>query len=342
MIIIKRLECIDEKDYLECNPINRELLEDFLANSTEKSDRTIRVYKSNLRIWLIWVKENLNNKLQTEIKPREYLRFQNWLISLGHSSSDISNKRSAISSFNDYIVVYYGDEYPTFHNFINKSIKKPETALVHEKVPPTRQEIESIIENLENSKRKDKNQLIAYLKFTFETGCRRAETRQILKDIVNTPLTIKEKKSKDENGNEIIKEIKYYLTPKIRCKGKGKTGKIRQLKFSDYSMNAFKEWVNERTDDCPYMFVSRPFGNQIRQASETTLNNWCSKIIAPILGRRFHPHATREGIATDIVTAQGKSIEAARALLGHESSETTKIYVCGVDEEEDADELFAE
>ena len=48
----------------------------------------------------------------------------------------------------------------------------------------------------------------------------------------------------------------------------------------------------------------------------------------------------REAQATDIVVVQGKSIEAAKALLGHESSETTRIYVCGIDDGEEADELF--
>lgn len=338
---LKRLPDITEEEYLQCNSTNRELVEDFLANSTELSDRTLVSYKSNLRIWLNWVKNNLNNKLHVEVKPREYLRYQNWLLSLGHSSSDIANKRAAISSFNNYIVVYYNDVYPVFHNFINKSIKKPEKNFVHDKVPPTREELEMIIEKLEQGDRKDKKQLIAYLKFTFETGCRRAETRQILKDVIESPLIVKEVKTKDETGNTITKEARYYLTPKIRCKGRGKSGKIRQLKFSDYSMDALKEWVNERgEDDCPYMFVSHPFSSFINQASESTINDWCSKIFTPLLGRRFHPHCLREAQATDIVVAQGKSIEAAKALLGHESSETTRIYVCGIDEGEEADELF--
>mgnify|MGYP000999942533 CR=1 FL=1 len=40
------------------------------------------------------------------------------------------------------------------------------------------------------------------------------------------------------------------------------------------------------------------------------------------------------------VLEQGKSIEAAKALLGHESSETTRIYVVGADQESESDELF--
>lgn len=336
---MRRLEPITEEQWELCNKFNRELRDEFISNSTELSDKSLNSYKSNLAIWFNWVRENLDNKKQVDIKPREYLKYQNWLLGMGHSSSDIANKRSAISSLNNYIEVYYSDEYPTFHNFINKSIKKPEKAFVHEKVPPTREEMEMMIESLENSKYKYKKEYIAYLKFTFETGCRRAETRQILRDIVNSPIITKTVKTKDENGNDIEKEARYYMTPKIRCKGKGKTGKVRQLKFSDYSMDAFKEWLAERDDDCPYMFTV-VYGKEIKQVSEGTFNGWAKNVFTPILGRRFHPHCLREAIATDIVLTQGKSIETAKSLLGHNDSSTTKIYVIGADEEAESDELF--
>lgn len=336
---MQALKPITDEEYKLCNPVNRELFEDYISNSTELSPKTLTSYKSNLRIWLNWVRTNLNNKIQTEIKPREYLRFQNWLLELGHSSSDISAKRSAISSFNNYIVVYYSDEYPTFHNFINKSIKKPEKQFVHKKLPPTREEVEMMCNAIDKTNRWNKKQLIAYLKFTFETGCRRAETRQIMKDIISSPLIEKTVAVKDEHGNTTEKTAKYYLTPEIRCKGKGRAGKRRKLKFSDYSMCAFKEWVYERDDDCPYMFVVN-YGGSTKQVAEGTFNDWATKYFTPLLGRRFHPHALREAVATDIVVSQGKSIESAKALLGHESSETTKIYVCGLDEEAESDELF--
>jgi integrase len=336
---MERLDPITEEQWKSCNEFNRELRDNFINDSTELSDKTLKSYYSNLTIWFNWVREHLDNKRQVDIKPREFLRYQNWLLNKEHSSSDITNKRAAISSLNNYIVVYYSDEYPTFHNFINKSIKKPEKAFVHDKVPPTREEMGIMIDTLEKSDYKYKKQYIAYLKFTFETGCRRAETRQIMRDIVDTPLTVKTVKTKDENGVEIEKEAKYYLTPKIRCKGHGKTGKIRQLKFSDYSMDAFKEWLAERNDDCPYMFVSN-YEKETKQVSEGTFNRWANKIFTPILGRRFHPHCLREAAATDIVLCQGKSIETAKALLGHESSETTRIYICGIDEESESDELF--
>lgn len=78
-------------------------MEEFLDNSTELSPKSLKSYKSNLMIWFNWVRENLDNKKHIDIKSREYLRYQNWLVKLEHSSSDISNKRSAISTLNNYI-----------------------------------------------------------------------------------------------------------------------------------------------------------------------------------------------------------------------------------------------
>lgn len=337
---MEKLKPIDDDEYMKCNVLNRELVEDFISNSMQLSDKTLLIYKSNLRIWLVWIKDNLNNKNITEIKPREYLRFQNWLTVRGCSSSDIKTKRSTISSLCNYIEVYYLDDYPTFRSCVNSSIPLPEKVLINEKNPPSSDEIEMMCDVLEKSDRWNKYMIIAFIRFAFETGCRRAEILQITKDIVNAERLSKNVNIKDENGNSITKVAEYYCTPKLRCKGRGKTGKIRQLKFSDYSMDAFKKWIKVRGDDnLPEMFITLVHGKKV-PATAITLNNICSDVLTPILGRRIHPHAFRMSCATSNVIEHGKNIEAVRALLGHESSETTKVYVCGVDDDAEADELF--
>ena len=337
---IKRLPPITDEEWMLCNEFNRKLRDEFIANSTELSPQTIRTYKSNLAIWFNWVRENLNNKKQTDIRSIEYLRYQNWLVNRGVSSSDVESKRSAISSLNNYILLYYELEYPTFRNFINKGVKKPEKSFVNEKVPPTKEELQIMIEKLEESNIKDKYMKIAYLKYTFETGCRRGETVQLEKDIVNAEPVIKTIIVKNEDGTEEEKEVKYYWTNKCRCKGKGRTGKIRRFKISDYSMDAIKKWLEVRgEDDCPYVFATRYDGN-IQQVSPTTFNNWASGIFTELLGRRFHPHALREARATSIVVEEGRDIKAAQRLLGHESSTTTEIYVIKDDDDDETDELF--
>lgn len=339
---MEKLKPITDKEWLEVNEFNRNLRDEFIKNSVELSNDTLKAYNSNIAIWFNWVKENLNNKKHIDIKSIEFKKYQNWLVGLNHSSSDVYNKRAAISSLNNYILLYYEDDYPTFRNFITKAVKKPEKAFVHDKVPPTKEELQMMIDKLENSDIKDKYMKIAYLKFTFETGCRRSETMQVLKNIVNSKAIIKKKMVKLEDGTEEEKEIKYYLTPKIRCKGSGKTGKERKLKFSDYSMDAFKKWLEIRgEDDCDYMFVTR-YEGKVKQVSKTTFNLWGKDVFTPILGRRFHPHILREARATSIVVEEGHDIEKAQKLLGHTSSETTRIYVIKDDDDEESDDLFME
>lgn len=333
-----RLDNITDEEWSQCNKFNRDIMKEFLDSSSDLSPQSLKAYCSNLMIWFNWIRKNLDNKREVDIKSRDYLKYQNWLLDLGHSTSDLHNKRSAISSLNNFIVVYYEDLYPTFHNFINKAIKMPAPEFVHEKQPLTKAELADLVSKLEEL---GEWQKIAYIKFTYETGCRRGETRQIRKDIINAKPVIKTKAVINEDGKEEQKEIKYYLTPKIRCKGKSKQGKIRRLKFSDYAMDALKKWVEIRGEDnCEYMFISKFHGN-IQQVSISTFNLWSKNLFTKLVGRRFHPHLLRESRATAIVVEDGRNIEVAQKLLGHNSAETTKIYVIK-DDDDDDDELFEE
>jgi integrase len=337
---MEKLNPVTDKEWDAVNPVNKELYNDYFQNNVELSDKTVKTYKSNLRIWFNWVRLHCKNKEHTKIKSIDYKRFQNWLVSRGCSSSDIATKRSSISSLNKYIEIYYEEEYPMFRNFINSAIKMPEKEFKNTKIPPTKEELLRMIHDIEESDIKDKYEKIAYLKFTFETGCRREETRQLTKDVVDKPPIIKVIKTKDDDGNEVEREVKYYLTDEIRCKGRGKTGKVRKFKFSDWSMDALKKWIEERGEDnCPYVFTTKN-RNGVKQVCETVFNEWATAYFTPLLGRRFHPHCLREARATDIVVNQGKNIEVAQSLLGHASAETTKIYVINDNEDEESDELF--
>lgn len=327
---MQKLERVTELQWSKVNPENRKLLEDFLFNSVELSEKTRKIYESNLKIWFVWVKDNLNDKKQVEIKPLEYKKFQNWMVNRGCSSSDVNNKRAAISALNNYIEIYYGDEYPTFRNFINKSIKRPPANAVREKVPLTKEEFRSLVRALQE---REEYQLLAYVLFTFETGCRREESRQLTKDVIFTEPHIKQRPRTDgcENG-----EVKIYYTKPIRCKG----AKVRRLAFGEEAMTALRQWVEHRgNDNCPYMFVAK-YGGGVKQVSETTFNQWFKNVISPIVGRPLHPHSLRASRATQAVVEDGKDIEAVRRLLGHEDQSTTLNYYVVREDNDDVDDLF--
>ena len=162
---------------------------------------------------------------------------------------------------------------------------------------------------------------------------------QITKDIVNAEVKIKKIKVKDDNGKEKEIEVKTYRTPEIRCKGAGEIGKPRKLQFDQEAMDAIVKWLEVRGEDtCPYLFISK-YNGKIKQVSEGTFEKWGRGIFTDILGRRFHPHCIRESRATSLVVEEGKDIEVARKLLGHNDSATPNIYVIRQDED-DADDAF--
>jgi integrase len=91
-------------------------------------------------------------------------------------------------------------------------------------------------------------------------------------------------------------------------------------------------------DDCEYVFVSNIKG-KIKQLNPATLNKWSKGLFTEILGRRFHPHILREARATSLVVEGGKDIKVVQKLLGHNSPQTSEIYVIRNDEDM-SDEAF--
>jgi site-specific recombinase XerD len=313
----------------DVNEYNRELIEEFLSQE-HLSKQTLKQYTSGLRIFAKWIHDFARNKDITDLKPRDALKYQNWLISKGLSPSAIKFKRSAVSSLCGFIELYYNDEHPNFRNIFTKAIPNVAKTAIKEKVPLTTKEIETIIKELE--KRQDWQKL-AYVHYTYITGCRREESRQLLKEVINY------EKLKNKDGSE----KNFYSTHNIRAKGRGKEGKVRKFAFDQKAMDAIKKWIEYRAeqvdnDDCPYVFVSKT-KDGYKQISANTFNLWCEEFSKILGGKPVHPHLFRSSRATNAVIEEGKDIKSVQKLLGHESSQTTEIYVVR-DDSDDLDELF--
>lgn len=336
---MQRVEDVTEEEWGLVNPTNKNIVKEFLDYKIELSKQSKIQYISCLKIFFVWVKDNLNNKDVFEIKKKEFVRYLNWLTNRGLSESAIKVKKSIVSSFCNYIVEYYEDEYPMFRSFVTSSMKVVKTGYVHEKDPLTPDEYEKLCKDL---KELGETQKLCWVMFSYRTGCRRAESRQLLKEVVDYPVIEKEIKVVDENGAEKTVSSKYYMTHTIRCKGASVIGKPRKLKFSEDVMDAIKAWLKERgEDDCPYVFVVKGRDGKVSQVGETTFNEWCSGLLTKLVGRRVHPHLFRESIATNLVVYEHKSSKVAQKLLGHESVETTdKHYVILNDDSDESDEAF--
>ena len=261
----------------------------------------------------------------------------NWLANRGLSEAGIKFKKSSVSAMNKFIENFYEDEYPLFRNFVTSEMQVPKTGKVFAKEPLTPDEMEHLYKILEE---REEWMKLAYVKFTYSTGCRRAESRQLLKEVINYEPRRKVVKIIDENGIEQEMESISYKTHDIRCKGRSRAGKIRKLQFGSDVMDALKKWIEVRgDDDCPYMFVVKHKDGTAHQVGEGVFNDWCQNEFSEIVGRRTTPHNFRRSRATNLVCYDHRPLETAQKLLGHESSETTQIYVVREDLE-DADDAF--
>lgn len=316
----------DEEFERLVDPITKELVDDFLRQS-QKSDQTLKQYKSGLYIFCKFVYDELKNKPVTELKIRDALRYQNKLVDLGLSDSSIKFKRSVVSAFYLHIEAFWSDEYPNVRNIFTKAVPNVGNEKKKEKIPLTSAEIKKLTKHLIETK---KWQQLAYLTYTYQTGCRREESRQLKKEVVDYEKYVN---PKGEQKN-------YYLTHTIRAKGRGKTGKIRRFQFGEDAMVALRHWIEERgEDDCEYMFVSKDRETkEYKQIKADTFNAWCTQW-GKFLGKKVHPHLLRSSRATNSVVEDGKDIKAVQQLLGHNSSSTTEIYVVRNDDDA-VDELF--
>lgn len=337
--IAKRNVEITDEMWKCVNPFNRDMVQEYLDNQAELSIKTKTAYTSGLRIFFYWVYEHLNNKSCLDIKKKEFVKYLNWLTNRGLSDSAIKFKKSCVSSFCNYIMMMYEEEYPTFRSFVTSEMKVVKTGYVHEKVPLTPDEYLSLCEELE---KREEWQKLAYLVFSYSTGCRRAEARQLLKEVVDYNPKEREITIIDEDGKEQKTISKSYLTHTIRCKGSSIVGKQRKLKFGEDAMHWLKKWLEIRGEDnCPYMFVVKQKDGTTRQVGENTFNDWCSGLFTKIVGRRVHPHLLRESRATNLVVYEHRSAEVAQKLLGHNDVSTTKNhYIIQNDEIDESDEAF--
>ena len=139
---------ITDEEWQTVNEFNREMVEDYLDNQADLSVKTLPAYKSGLRIFFTWGRDNLKDKNFTDIKKKEFQKYLNWLTKRGFSDSGIKFKKSAVSTFCNYVMMMYEEEYPTFRNF-TIGLKVVQTGYVHEKVPLTPDEYINLCQELE-------------------------------------------------------------------------------------------------------------------------------------------------------------------------------------------------
>lgn len=138
----------------------------------------------------------------------------------------------------------------------------------------------------------------ALFEFFYSTGCRIGEVAKLNRDDVNF------------TGNSVIVH--------------GKGDKEREVYFNIRCAIWLKRYLEERDDNQPCLFVTER--KPIRRMSVDSLRHIVKRISNRAgIKKAIHPHQLRHSFATHMVD-NGAPLEVIQSLLGHEKSETTKIY----------------
>ena len=136
----------------------------------------------------------------------------------------------------------------------------------------------------------------AILHFLRSTGCRISEVTELNRDAVNLEA--------------------------LECVVHGKGNKERTVYLDDVAGMLLQQYLNERKDDVPALFVNR-LGDRLKPGGVRMMLN---ELAEKAQVEHVHPHKFRRTLATDL-TRHGMPIQEVAKILGHEKLDTTMKYV---------------
>lgn len=104
----------------------------------------------------------------------------------------------------------------------------------------------------------------------------------------------------------------------------GKGDKERVVYLSIKGMHQLRKYLNDRNDDCEYLFVTKH--RPERQMTSRTIGRIIDKIQARAnISKKLTPHVFRHTFAT-LAMENGADLADVQQLLGHENPSTTLVY----------------
>jgi site-specific recombinase XerD len=303
------------KDVESILPENKELMEDFLnyMETTDHAKTSITVYKNNLEIFFVYLLKHCKNKDFVDIKKRDIMNFQSYMVKNGLSSARIKNIKSTLSSCSTFIedILDEEEKWEGFRNIINK-IKPPNANPVREKTILPDEKCQELLDYLVENK---KYQQACAFALAWASGRRKSELLRIKRTYIS-----------EEN----LKYGSLYKTPeKIKTKGAGLAGKplfvwILKTKFKKY----FDLWMEERErlgvpDDIDSIFVNKRNGIW-QPAKISLLDSWAEKF-TDFLGVDYYWHCMRHNFCTSLALAKIPDA-IIQDIIGWSSSDMLKIY----------------
>lgn len=294
------------------NRKNKILMADFCTylQSVDRSPKTIFQYKSDMRVFFCWVYTHAENKPFKDLTKKDIMNFQNHALEVWKwSPKRILRVKAVLSSLSKYIENMLDDdpEYAGFKNIIYK-IENPADQTVREKTILTTDDVQRLLDYLVEKKEYEKALAIAILSYS---GMRKAELLQMKMEYFD----------KDH--------FKYgclYETDKIRCKGRGKQGKMVRkyiLNQIDPYLKLWDEYRKSNFIDSEWVFIR--FSNKEHQwEPRQSIDSWKDEFSA-FLHKPFYFHCLRHKLCSELVS-KNVPAEVIREFFEWESINMISIY----------------
>jgi len=295
------------------NNISLPHIDDFLLHiqANNYSDETLYNYERDLETFENFLKQNFSSLSFSQITKKTIEQYKAYLNSKDRqtakqqksikrlSSGTINRHLTSLRRYLTYLIdMDYGSPVDP------ASIK----LLRREKKHPQVSELDELIKLIESPSHFEKNKIVAL------------RNRAMLETLFASGMRI----------SELINLRRNQLdnTGRVFIEGKGK--KQRFIYLTLRAQKHIKEYLKERTDDLPYLFVPLRGSNTGDKTKHISPNYLQSKIklYRELLGINVptSAHSLRHGFATYLAES-GANPAAIQILLGHESLETTTRYV---------------
>lgn len=257
----------NEEDWKLVSKENKNIMEDFLEEyrQQKKKQSTLDQYRNDIRIVLIYILKELNNKCLLELTKKDFRRFNLWLQDKGMSSARVNRMMSAVRSM---LTFCEDDDDYDYDQNVARKVKGLAKEPVRDIQFLTDEHISLLREELKN--RKDYVKMLL-LDLAYDSAGRRNELYQVKKEGLL-----------DKNNTNIVI---------------GKRGKKFPLIYFSRTKESLKLYLDERgEDDIESLWVVGK--KEKREVSYQTLYEWfvyMADLLHELIGEDipFGPHSLR-------------------------------------------------
>ena len=257
----------NEEDWKLESKENKTIMEDFLEEyrQQKKKQSTLDQYRNDIRIVLIYILKELNNKCLLELTKKDFRRFNLWLQDKGMSSARVNRMMSAVRSM---LTFCEDDDDYDYDQNVARKVKGLAKEPVRDIQFLTDEHISLLREELKN--RKDYVKMLL-LDLAYDSAGRRNELYQVKKEGLL-----------DKNNTNIVI---------------GKRGKKFPLIYFSRTKESLKLYLDERgEDDIESLWVVGK--KEKREVSYQTLYEWfvyMADLLHELIGEDipFGPHSLR-------------------------------------------------